>query len=353
MNWDKGIEAHYYATLVHPITWADIGRFEITGGKIDHSQSDLIESATIECKRYQTIVDELTEPFPDNHSLEQYVRIHFDARQNGEGEHIAMFTGLATAPVRDINGTITRNSLDCYSVLKPAQDIYLPRGWYAPAEANSADLMKRLLEVIPAPVDIEAGAPTLDEAIVSERNETYLSMFMRIVNAIGWRVKIDGYGVVHVCPKADPTEPVVAFDSMNNDSIEPELSITEDWFGCPNVFMATWGDLVAIVKDESPDSILSTVNRGREIWMSEEISALSNDETLAEYAARRLKEEQSVAFEISYDRRYHPDVYLSDIVSLNYPAQDIVGNFIVTSQSIELGYGARTSEEVRRVESEI
>jgi hypothetical protein len=41
-----------------------------------------------------------------------------------------------------------------------------------------------------------------------------------------------------------------------------------------------------------------------------------------------------------------PDLYPGDMISLHYPEQDADGDFTISSQSIELGYAARTSEEV-------
>lgn len=68
-----------------------------------------------------------------------------------------------------------------------------------------------------------------------------------------------------------------------------------------------------------------------------------------DYAKRRLKEEQMVSTVVSYDRRFMPGVVSTDVVKLNYPAQGITGNYMITSQTIEIGHGARTSEEVMKI----
>ena len=108
-------------------------------------------------------------------------------------------------------------------------------------------------------------------------------------------------------------------------------------------------DTSAVARDDSLTSPLSTVNRGREVWMEERDCDLAENETLAEYAQRRLKEEQRHYLAVDYDRRFNPDVLPSDLIQLGYPKQRIVGNFYVVEQSIELGYGARTSEEVVQI----
>ena len=63
---------------------------------------------------------------------------------------------------------------------------------------------------------------------------------------------------------------------------------------------------------------------------------------------RRLREEQRYEQVASYERRYLPDVRPGDLIRLKYPAQGLNGMFQVSSQKIELGHGARTSEEVTR-----
>jgi hypothetical protein len=135
------------------------------------------------------------------------------------------------------------------------------------------------------------------------------------------------------------------FDALENDIIELTVTDAQDWYSCPNVLRVINGDMTAIARDDDPDSKYSTVRRGREIWMEETSPSLNNGESIEEYAFRRLKELQSPARQIGYDRRFVPDIVPGDIVGVHHPAQRIDGDFRITSQRIELGYGCRTSEE--------
>lgn len=335
MRWNKGFSAQYYATFVDPVTWKDVERFEITGGKVKRTDSGLRCSADIDCVRY-------------NQQTERYIRIWLDAYQHGVFSHNAIFTGLATAPERGINGNLEENSLACYSVLKPAQDVLLPLGYYAPMGVNGGQLIKQLLSgVIPAPVAINGNLPSLSQYIVAEDNENHLSMLEKILAATNGRLRVLGSGEIEIRPMA--TEITVRFDPLSNDSIEPQLKAVNDWYSCPNVFRAVMDDTSAVARDDSLNSPLSTVNRGREVWIEERDCDLAENETLAEYAQRRLKEEQRHYLAVDYDRRFHPEILPSDLVQLEYPKQRISGSFYVVEQSIELGYGARTSEEVVQV----
>lgn len=328
MNWNNGLEARYYASFVDKDTWRDMERFEITGGGISRSTDDLIESADIQTTNYT--------------QGEKWIRVWMDARQNGANEHIALFTGLATSPMTEYDGDLASMTLECYSVLKPMQDVLLPRGWYV-LSGTGIGVIKDLLRVTPAPYEIADNMPTLANTIIAEDGETNLTMLVKIVNALGWRIRITGRGVIQICPH--PTKESASF-GLDNDSVEPVYKKSYDWFKCPNVFKATDGETSAVAVDDSEYSELSTINRGREIWAEDSSVNLNSNETLYDYALRRLKESQRIAQRVSYDRRYNPDVLVGDIVRLNY--KNINGLYYVISQRIELGYEAKTTEEVAR-----
>lgn len=331
MEWNKGYSATYYMTHVDPVTWRDTGTINLTGGTISRDSSGLLQSADIDCIGYE-------------HG-ESWVRVYLDARQDGSGVHEALFTGLATSPDDQIDGTRVDNAVQCYSVLKPAEDVVLLRGWYAPRGANGGAVIKQLLSVTPAPVEVADNAPSISENIIAEEGENRLTMIEKILTAIDWRIKIAGDGTIMVEPKA--TEPSAILDPITMDVIEPGIKVKNDWYECPNIFLAIDDDLTAIARDDSADSPLSTVNRGREVWMVEEGCELAEGETIAGYAGRRLAEEQQYEQTASYDRRYMPDVYPSDLIRLRYPAQGLDGVYEVANQKIDLGYAARTSEEIK------
>lgn len=330
MEWNKGFSALYHMTLVDPITWHDVGRVEITGGSIQRESDGMMQSADID-----------TREFP---SGERYIRIYLDARQEGGGDTVALFTGLATTPDTDYNGVIESHTVQCYSVLKAADDVLLERGYYVPAGISADVILNQLLSVVPAPVEVADGAPSLLASIVADEDDTYLDMVQRVVAAINWRMRLTGRGEIVIEPK--PKDAAATFDPLDNDCIETAITVTNDWYACPNVFRAIDEDMTAIARDDSEDSPLSTVNRGREIWAQDTSCDLNDNESIGEYAARRLREEQKNALSATYKRRFMPDIMPDDLIYLKYPEQGLNGVFRVTSQSIDLGYGATTSEEV-------
>ena len=331
MNWSDGFTSTYYIKTIDPKSWREVERIEITGGSIDRSQAELLESADIN-----------TTELPGNG--EAWVRIWLDARQSGV-THVPLFTGITSAPSRDIVGQRSSYQIECYSVLKPVDDILTERGYYIPAEAPAPQAAARLLRTGIAPVEVENGAvvPCLQESVVAEDGETNLTLAEKVLNAINWRIRIDGYGTIHVESKKESA--IKMFDVNKNDVIELQVKDENDWFSCPNVFRAISGDLTAVARDDDPESYLSTVSRGREIWAEETSVNLGTNESLAGYAFRRLRELQSPARTVSYARRFDPGVRVGDVIRLNHPEIGVNGLFRITSQSLELNYGCRTTEE--------
>lgn len=335
MNWTRGFSALYELKKVDPVTWMDTGSFEFTGGSISRTDDNLQESAVIQMT---------TDPG------ECWLRVYLNAKQEGSGARIALFTGLSSTPQRDLDGVRENYQATCYSVLKPADDVLVPCGYYVPSGADGAKIAAQLLGVGPAPVTCEDNSPRLLEPIVAEEMDTNLSIARQIVDSIGWRIRIRGDGSISIEPTAEDVS--LKLDPQENDSVELKITDMQDWYAVPNCYRVSTGSLYAVARDDDPDSPLSTVSRKAarggtgEIWTSESGVSLSDGESLAEYAVRKLKEAQAPARKITYTRRFFPDVLVSDLISLHYPGVGLDGTFRVSRQTITLGYGAKTQEEV-------
>ena len=325
MNWNNGFRAGYHACFVDRVTWADGKQFGITEGSINRTDTGLKESADL------TALDTV--------DMDRWVRVYLDAEQDGSSAHIPLFTGLTSTPEEEIDGAIHRSKIQCYSVLKPAQDVMLPIGWYAEKGFICTEIIGSLLSVCPAPVIIESGSPRLAEHYVAEMDESNLTMVYKLIDAIGWRLRIEGNGTIHVEPK--PSEPTITISAGSYGLIKPQVNRKNDAFDCPNVFRAVSDALAVTAYDEE-----SVADRGREVWAQETGCATTDGETLALYAKRKLKELQKSSQTISYDRTFEPDLNVTDKVELRYPASGIEGIFTVTSQTISLDHCGTTSEEV-------
>lgn len=333
MDFSKGYTASFYGVYIDPITRSERDRFEIISGSINRQEYDLRHSASLVLKDYAGLND-------------QWIRIYMVARQGSDSERVALFTGLASTPSISYQNGLVTTTVQCYSVLKSVADIILPIGWYAAAGANSGERLQYLLQNVPFPVYIDEDPPNLEYPLIAEYEETNLSMIDAIVDAMvtdntAWRLQIEGDGSIYISKYT--SNPVSVFSS-NNPVIETNFTIDRDWFDCPNVFRAGYDTYTAIARDDDPESELSTVSRGREIWMAEESANVMDGESIGAYAERRLREEQSRSEKISYNRRFLPEVNQGDFVRLAYP--EINGDYYVESQSINLGVNATVSEVI-------
>jgi hypothetical protein len=329
MDWRTGFTARYIMTTVDPYTWGDTGEIEVIGGTIDRdAETDLLESASISIRE---------------HITEQWVRVYLIAKQGNDSVREALFTGLATTPTRSIVGNREENTLDCYSVLKVADDILLPLGYYAAAGVQGGQLVERLLSDLPCTVTVQENSPVLLDNIVAGSADSKLKMARQIVDAMGWQIRITGDGKVFVEPK--PSQIAAEFNSQDEDVIEPQLTDDQDLFGIPNVLRVTISDSTATVRNDDPENEYSTVQRGREVWKAESSSSLTDNESLGAYAMRRLKELQAPARTLNYNRRFNPDVVPGSLVNIVYPKQGLDGAYRVQSQSIALSFNTRTEEE--------
>lgn len=345
IDYSKGYTSSFRACFVDPITWSDMEWFDLVSGSVNRTTDSLRNSASLTVRSYNELSD-------------RWVRIYMDADQNGGKDREALFTGLASSPGASYHDGVYDVNIDCYSVLKPMEDILLPRGYYVMAGENG---VRKILELFRSsnysaniPISYQDGAlddknAILEYSIVAEGDETNLSMIEKILDVIHWRMQVYGDGTIYLSNWNDAKNdgPIAIFSSYTNNVIETSFSVKRDLFNCPNVFEAIYGDFTAIARDDDENSPLSTINRGREIWKVEDASSLEETESLGEYALRRLKEEQSVAREINYNRRYVPDVYPDDIIMIDY--DQLQGVFYVDSQSITLGHAAVTSEQVSEV----
>lgn len=335
MNWNSGFTALYELHRVDPVSRMDAGQYQLTAGSISKSPTGLMESADIT----------MTES-----PGECWLRVYLKAKQGDSGARVPLFTGLASAPQRTLDGNKVTHKVACYSVLKPVEDVLTPRGFFIAAGVPGAQAAAELLSIGPAPVTYDSPSPALTEPIVSEDRDTYLAIAQKILTAIGWRIRINGRGEVEIIPQA--TEESARFDTQENDSIEVSITDTNNWYSAPNCIRVTSGDDCVELKDDDRTSALSISsrqeNRGGsgEIWTQESASSLGEDETLLMYAQRRLRELQAPSRKISYTRRFRPDVTVGDKVRLHLPGHGIDDVFTVTSQKITLGYNARCAEEV-------
>lgn len=330
MDWNQGYTATFRLYSVNQSTWGDGDEIEnlVSASVTKDNESSLIEDASISI---------------DGEPIKGYVRLVLEAKNTSGMAKVNLGTFLVTSPKRSINGLLTTIDLECYSVLKPADDKLLPPGWYFPEGgdpiAGASELLSNCLKcpVEPAESDIRT-----DQVKVAENNETALSMAKYLLEDTDWFIYIDGRGCVSI--KKKPDNIVKMFDAYENDVLMPNITDESDIFDIPNILRVTdsSGNYETIYNnDEQSDTSIEKL--GWEKWSSEQLS-LDYGETLLGKGGERMEELSKTTRKINYSREFDPDVKLNDVALYMLPKQRIVGTFRIISQSLSIENGIKVSE---------
>lgn len=330
MDWNQGYTSTWKLYSVNQSTWADQNEIPYleSASVTKDSESSLIEDATISV---------------DGEAVSGYVRLVLEASSATGSSRAVVCTVLATSPKRTISGDRITTEMECYSVLKPASDKLLERGWYFPEGgdpiAGACELLKDSLK---CPVEMTESDIVTDEPKVAEDGETPMSMAIYLLDDTDYVIDVSGSGKVSIIKK--PTSSTAYFNTTSNDVLFPDLTDETDIFDIPNVLRVTDGSgNYETLRNEDEDSETSIDNIGWEKWSNEQVS-LDYGESLLSKGAERLEELSKTVRKISYTREYDPSIKLNDLVSFLLPQQGIIGVFRIISQSISIGNGAQVSE---------
>ena len=124
-----------------------------------------------------------------------------------------------------------------------------------------------------------------------------------------------------------------------------------DLYGIPNVVEVVCStgtkEYTARVVNNDPNSLTSTINRGREILYRDtnpNLVGFPTEDQIDEYAKLLLEKLSSVEYEITYTHGYCP-VRVGDAVRLNYKKAGLEGiKAKVTKQSIKCENGCSVNE---------
>lgn len=330
MDWNQGYTATFRLYSVDQSTWGD-------GGEIEH-----LVSASITKDKESSLIEDANITL-DGEAVKGYVRLVLEAKNTTGLARANLGTFLVTTPKKAISGTLKSLDLECYSVLKPADDKILPPGWYFPEGGDPiAGASELLAEYLKCPVEPAESDVRTDEPKIAESNESALSMAKYLLEDTDWFISIDGRGCVSIKKKSD--EIVKVFDTVENDVLMPDITDESDIFDIPNILRVTdsSGKYETIYNhDENSDT--SIENLGWEKWAAEQLT-LDRGETLLGKGSERMEELSKTTRKINYSREFDPDVNVNDVALFLLPQQGIIGTFRVVSQSLSIGAGITVSE---------
>ena len=341
-DWLSSMSQEFEYYTVDPGTWKDVRKLnEVTSSTINRDLSnDTLGSATIDMTEYIG---------------EEYVRIYLVTVQNGIRERYPLGTFLVQTPSFSFDGKVSSYSLDAYTPLLELSENPPALGYSLNEGDNIMDRAYLICrDHARAPVVKAVSEDTLYSDFVSNTNDTWLTFVKDLIANANFEFGLDETGRILFNPKQDVSslQAVWTYDDSNSSILYPEVSIDQDVYGIPNVVEVIYSDskriMYATARNDNPNSIVSTVSRGREILYRDTnptFSGTPSQKILDEYAQRLLKEQSSLNCSLSYKHGYCP-VRLGDCVRLNYARANINGvRAKVISQSITCEPGCPVTEK--------
>lgn len=358
-DWKASMQQTFEFWTVDPTTWKDVKKLtNVTGCTINRdSTADTLGSATID------IIESVGEC---------YIRVYLVTLQNGAKERFSLGTFLTQTPASSFNGKIRNVSMDAYTPLLELKEGMPPIGYYTRKGFNALEQAYSLTNGnMRAPVirpSIDANTE-LRSDFVADINDKWFNYVSDLLTHINYEFCLDDLSRVMIVPKQDVNalQPVWTYDDGNSSILYPDLSMSHDLYGIPNVVEVVYSDnnryLYCVAENHDPNSPVSIENRGRRIVhrvsnpafgiivnsLDDDITGDSNgiatNAQIQNYAKRLLRELATIEYTISYTHAYCP-VRLGDCVRINYSRAGLTDiKARVVSQSISCKPGCPVSEK--------
>ena len=341
INWSKTMTRTYEYYEVDPVSWSEKRAItSITNCTIDKDlSSETIMSATIDTTEVLN---------------ECYIRIYMIVIQNGVTTKIPLGTFIVQTPSVSFDGRVRTVSLDAYSPLIELKETQPPIGYSVTKGSNIVSKTYLLIrDHMRGPVVSANNEVNTQNDFVANTDDTWLSFSRDLLRVINMDIRLDELSRVIFMPRQDPTtlQPIWTYTDDNASILYPDISVTHDLFGIPNVIEVVYSDentkWFSRVVNDDPNSPLSTINRGREIVYRETSPNLMGNVTQGQvdrYAKNLLISVSSVERTVTYSHGYCP-VNIGDCVRLNYASAGIVNvKALVVSQSISCDSVCKVSE---------
>lgn len=341
-DWHKTMQQTFEYYIVDPKTWRDIEKLStVTSCKITRdSDMETLGSASID----------VTESLG-----ESYIRVYLTTTQNDVTERFPLGTFLVQTPSRTFNGKNYQSTMDAYTPLLELKESPPPLGYSILKNENIMDMAYRLArEHARAPVVKSNSNATLNYDFAANTDDTWLTYISDLVNTAKYTLGLDELGRVIFSPKQNISslQPVWTYNDDNSSILYPELSVSRDFYGVPNVVEVVYSDeydtFYSRVVNDDPNSPTSIISRGREIIYRDTSPSLCGIPTkvqIDEYATELLSELSTIECTISYSHGYCP-VRLGDCVRLNYTRAGLTDiKAKVISQTIDCETGCKVTEK--------
>lgn len=341
-DWLSSMQQTFEYYIVDPKTWKDIELIDtVKSSTIQRdAEAETLGSATID----------MTESVG-----ESYIRIYLITIQNGLREKHPLGTFLVQTPSLSFNGRLQNISVDAYTPLIELKESPPPLGYSILKNSNVMDFAYRLArERARAPVVKTECNTLLGMNFTASTDDTWLTFLSDLIANAKYNFALDEMGRILLSPYQDTAslQPVWTYNDDNSSILYPEISVDRDLYGIPNVVEVIHSNgagyyFVRAVNDD-PNSVTSTVNRGREIIHrvnNPDLVGKPTESQVKDYANQLLRELSVLEYTVTYTHGYCP-VRLGDCVRLNYARAGITNiKAKVISQTIKCEPGCPVTEK--------
>ena len=341
-DWLSSMQQTFEYYIVDPKTWKDIELIDtVKSSTIQRdAEAETLGSATID----------MTESVG-----ESYIRIYLITIQNGLRERHPLGTFLVQTPSLNFNGRLQNISVDAYTPLIELKESPPPLGYSILKNSNVMDFAYRLArERARAPVVKTECNTRLGMNFTASTDDTWLTFLSDLIANAKYNFALDEMGRILLSPYQDTAslQPVWTYNDDNSSILYPEISVDRDLYGIPNVVEVIHSNgagyyFVRAVNDD-PNSVTSTVSRGREIIHrvnNPDLVGKPTESQVKDYANQLLRELSVLEYTVTYTHGYCP-VRLGDCVRLNYARAGITNiKAKVISQTIKCEPGCPVTEK--------
>ena len=342
IDWHSSMQQTFEFYKVDPNTW------------MDSELINTVNSATINRDLNADTLGSAT--FDIDGSIDEcYIRVYIRASQNGDVERHPLGTFLVQTPTYTYNGRKSKYTLDAYTPLLELKENPMPLGYSLLKGTNIIESAYRIArDGARAPVIKPENNDTLNDDFVAETSETKLNFITDLISNANNRLDLDEMGRIAFAPviETDKLQPSETFNDDNSSILLPDISVTNDIFGIPNRVTVVYSKnkiyYEKTITNDDPNSVLSTVNRGRVIEIRDEnpnLYGLASEAMIEEYAKKLLKQKSKVSRTITFSHGFLPNIRIGDCIELNYERAGIRNKKAqIVSQSIECKQGCIINE---------
>ena len=346
-DWTKSMSQTFEFFEVDSGTWKD--KVQITNVKRCKITRDLndetLGSAQITCE------SDLTD---------KYIRIYLVTEQDRAVEKTALGTYIFETPSTSFDGRVTSTDQDGYTPLIELKEKLPSIGFTVPKSENIVKTAYLLAdEYMRAPVTYGNNDNVLTDPFIAEVDDTWLYFISDLLANASYHFGLEPDGSMTLEPDqdSDSLSPVWTFNDDNSSILLPEVEVSRDLYGVPNVVEVLYSPdgsapIFSVVRNDDESSPVSTVSRGRDIVYRDTDPSIKGSDSVTpltqtdvdDYARDLLRSLSSVEYTVSYKHGYCP-VRIGDGVLLNYERAGLRNvRAKVTRQIINCASGCEVQE---------